>query len=295
MKALTPMLTALLLPAPVSGQEPPSLPAGTIVRRDVPYVRNGHERQRLDLYLPKGGKNLPLIILIHGGAFMAGSKEGENPSRWLKKGYAVASLNYRLSQHAVFPAAVQDCKAAVRWLRAHAAENRIDANRFGVFGASAGGYLATMLGVTGHVTGFDVGDNPGVSSRVQAVADWFGPTDFLQMDAHRLPEGMVHDAADSPESRFIGGPIQQNRDKVRKANPITYVTKDAPPFLIAHGDRDPLVPHHQSEILLAALRKAGVPASLYTVRGGGHGFRDREAARLLDEFFDRHLMRPAGQ
>jgi acetyl esterase/lipase len=290
MKTKTLMLTTLLLPAVAASQNLDAVPEGTRVQRDVPYIKDGHPRQKLDLYVPKGGKNLPLVILIHGGAFMAGSKEGENPGRWLRKGYAVASINYRLSQHAPFPAAVQDCKAAVRWLRANAAANGIDPNRFGAFGASAGGYLVTMLGVTGGVNDFDAGGNLKVSSRVQAVADWYGPTDFLQMDAHRLPDGMVHDSADSPESRFIGGPIQENREKVRKANPITYVKKDAPPFLFAHGDRDPLVPHHQSELLYAALRKAGVPVTLRIVPGGGHGFRDAEAARLLDAFFDRHLM-----
>lgn len=289
MKTNTLMLTALLLPSAATGQSLDAVPEGTRIQRDVPYVRNGHARQKLDLYVPEEGTKLPLVILIHGGAFMAGSKEGENPGRWLRKGYAVASVNYRLSQHAAFPAAVQDCKAAVRWLRANAVKNGIDPDRFGAFGASAGGYLVTMLGVSGGVKEFDVGENLEVSSRVQAVADWYGPTDFLQMDAHRLPDGMVHDTADSPESRFIGGPIQKNRDKVRKANPITYVKKNAPPFLIAHGDRDPLVPHHQSELLRDALKKAGVPVTLRIVPGGGHGFRDAEAARLLNAFFEKHL------
>jgi dipeptidyl aminopeptidase/acylaminoacyl peptidase len=115
---------------------------------------------------------------------------------------------------------------------------------------------------------FDVGENLGVSSRVQAVVDYFGPTDFLQMDAHRLPNGMVHDPADSPESQLVGGAIQENKEKVRRANPITYVTKNAPPFLICHGDSDPLVPHHQSELLAAALKEAGVPVTFYAVTAG---------------------------
>jgi dipeptidyl aminopeptidase/acylaminoacyl peptidase len=110
------------------------------------------------------------------------------------------------------------------------------------------------------------------------------------MDAHRLPSGQAHDGPDSPESQLVGGPIQDNPDKVRRANPITYITRDAPPFLVIHGDRDPLVPHHQSELLVAALKKAGVPVTFYTVRGGGHGgFSDPNVDRMTREFFATHL------
>ena len=261
------------------------LPEGAVVHRDLAYVTDGHERQKLDLYLPKEGKDLPLIINIHGGAWMGGSKEWGAPLEYLERGYAVASINYRLSQHAIFPAQIEDCKAAVRWLRAHASEYRLDPNRFAAIGSSAGGHLAAMLGTTGDVREFEVGENLGVSSRVQAVVDNFGPTDFLQMDAHRLPNGMVHDTPDSPESQLVGGPIQDNKEKVSRANPITYVTKNSPPFLICHGDSDPPVPHHQSELLVAALKKVGVPVTFYTVKGGGHGgFKDPNVPRLTGEF-----------
>jgi len=254
------------------------------------YVPHGHERQKLDLYLPKDGTNLPLIINIHGGAFRAGSKEQGVPLSYLQQGYAVASINYRLSQHARFPAQIEDCKAAVRWLRAHAREYRLNPNRFAAWGASAGGHLAAMLGTTSDTREFDMGSDSDQSSRVQAVVDYFGPTDFLQMDAHRLPDGMTHDAPDSPESQLIGGPIQQNKDKTAKANPITHVTKNAPPFLICHGDQDPLVPHHQSELLEAALRKAGVPVTFYTVKGAGHGgFTNPKVAEMTREFLAAHL------
>jgi acetyl esterase/lipase len=152
-----------------------------------------------------------------------------------------------------------------------------------------------------------------VSSRVQAVSDNFGPTDFLQMDAHRLPSGMVHNAPDSPESELIGGNLQDNPEKVKNANPITYiagcgsrartpieagppragsetVSSDCPPFLVIHGDSDPLVPHHQSELLVAALKAAGVPVTFYTVKGGGHGgFTDPNVEVLTQAFFAEHL------
>lgn len=277
------------------GQPPrvPPVPPGTTVHRDLAYVANGHPRQKLDLYLPANASHAPLIIMIHGGAFKFGSKEGENPVPFLSQGYAVASLNYRLSGHARFPAQIEDCKAAVRWLRAHAGQYGYDPDRFGAWGASAGGHLVTMLGTTGRTTLFDVGENLGVSSRVQAVADNYSPTDFLQMDAHRLPDGMAHNPPDSPESELIGGALQENPDKARMANPITYVTKDCPPFLVIHGDRDPLVPHHQSELLVAALRSAGVPVTFYTVKGGGHGgFTDPMVEDLTRTFFA-EILKPA--
>lgn len=275
-------------PAGISG-----LPEGTRVLRDLSYIPNGHLRQRLDLYLPSSPGPVPLIVVIHGGAFLGGDKAHEDVSLFLKAGYAAASLNYRLSGDALFPAAVQDCKAAVRWLRIHAVQYGLDPERFGAWGASAGGNLVAMLGVTGDSKEFDAGPDLETSSRVQAVADYFGPTDFLQMDAHRLPDGQVHDAADSPESRYVGGAIQEHKAVVAKANPITFISEKTPPFYIAHGDRDPLVPYHQSVLLEAALKRAGVPVIFYTVRGAGHGFNDATADRLLLEFFAKHL-KPVG-
>jgi acetyl esterase/lipase len=278
------------------------LPEGTIVHRDMPYVTDGHERQKLDLYLPKAEEKLPLIIWVHGGAWLAGSKTYGVPLDYLSDGYAIASINYRLSRHAIFPAQIQDCKAAVRWLRANAQKYNLDPNCFGAWGPSAGGHLVAMLGTTDDVNEFDaclgegspsrsgIGENLTVSSRVQAVADYFGPTDFLQMNEHRPPDGMVHNTPDSPESRLIGGYIQDNKDKVARANPITYVTKGDTPFLIVHGDMDPLVPHHQSELLEAALKKADVPVSFYTVKGAGHGgFKDPNVPKLTKEFFAKYL------
>jgi len=179
----------------------------------------------------------------------------------------VASIDYRFSTDAIFPAQIEDCKAAVRWLRLNADILNLNPQRFGAWGESAGGNLVALLGTTGNVKEFDVGENLDVPSNVQAVVDYFGPTDFLQMDAHRLPGSKYrHNTLKSPESMLIGGPIQELKDRVARANPITYVTKDAPPFLIVHGDRDPHVPHHQSELLEAALKQAGVPVTLYTVK-----------------------------
>jgi len=272
------------------GTDTARLPEGTAIHRDLAYVPDGHPRQKLDLYLPRAEGPLPLVVYVHGGAFRAGDKGEWPPLEYVAQGYALAAINYRLSQHALFPAQIEDCKAAVRWLRAHAAEYGLAPDRFAAGGTSAGGHLVAMLGTTGHVSELDIGEHLDVSSRVQAVLDYFGPTDFLQMDAHRLPNGMVHDTPGSPESQLVGGPIQENPDKVARANPMTYVTAEAPPFLIVHGDQDPLVPHHQSELLAAALKKAGVPVTFYTVEGGGHGgFEDPKVDELTKAFLEKYL------
>jgi acetyl esterase/lipase len=267
------------------------LPEGTREFRDVAYVTGGHERQKLDLFVPPGGSGaLPVVIWVHGGAWMAGSKEHCPALPYLARGCAVASLNYRLSQHAVYPAQIEDCKAAVRWLRAHAGDYNLDADRFAAWGASAGGHLAALLGTAGDVKAFEVGEHLDVSSRVQAVVDFFGPTDFTQMSKH-APEGgpIDHDAANSPESRLIGGPVQENKDKCAKANPVTYVTKDDPPFLIMHGEEDNIVPHQQSELLRDALQQAGVPVTLRLIPDAGHGFGGRDIDRQVAEFIGSRL------
>ena len=147
-----------------------------------------------------------------------------------------------------------------------------------------------MLGTTGNVAEYEVGAHLDVSSRVQCVVDYFGPTDFLQMDTQRLPDGMIHDTPDSPESELVGGPIQEHPDKVARANPVTYVAADAPPFLIVHGDRDPLVPYSQSVLLANALALAGVEMTFYTVIGAGHGrFSDVKLPGLTEAFLAKHL------
>ena len=249
--------------------------------------------QKLDLYLPAGNGPFPVVINIHGGGFSGGDKS--NPAiadQLLAAGYAVASVNYRLSGEAKAPAQIQDIKAAVRWLRANAAKYNLNSQKFAAFGQSAGGSLAALLGTSCGVAALEGADlgNADQSSCVQAVVDWFGPTDFLQMDAHRIQGGMVHSTPDSPEAKLIGGPVLENKEKAARANPITYITKDDPPFLIIHGDADPLVPHHQSELLEAALKKANIPVSFYTVKGGGHGgFRDPNVPRITKEFLDKNL------
>jgi acetyl esterase/lipase len=265
-----------------------SLPPGVKAMRDLEYGQASGRAMRLDLYLPaKSDKPLPLIIWIHGGAWMAGNKEGPSPAlRFTTNGYAVAQVGYRLSKEARFPAQIHDCKAAVRWLRANAALYNLDPKKFVAWGASAGGHLVALLGTSGGVAELegDVNDLT-ESSRVQAVVDWFGPTDFLHIG--EPASDVQHDAPDSPESKLIGGPLLENKDKAAKASPITYVSKDTPPFLIMHGDQDRTVPFNQSELLFAALKKAGVDVTFVPVKGAGHGFGGPQAIAPVEEFLQR--------
>ena len=290
-------VTSLCLSFPTSAAQSTAFRL-TAVHRNLSYVTNGHPRQTLDLYLPTPPAvrtwlttpangyqtKLPLVIWIHGGGFLVGSKDDTVPLELLPQGYAVASIGYRVSSDAKFPAQVEDCKASIRWLRANAARFALDPERFAVFGESAGGYLAAMLGTTGDAKEFDVGENLDRSSRVQAVIDFFGPTDFLQ---NTLAVASVK----TPEALLIGGAILENKDKAAKANPIAYVTRDDPPFLVVHGDADNLVPYNQSELLEVALKKANVPVTFHTVRGGGHGgFTDGRIGPMVTKFIADHLL-----
>ena len=275
------------------------MPEGVKVLRDLAYVENGHVRQKLDLFLPEKATNaVPLIIWIHGGAWLGGSKSECPPLRqgFVQRGYAVASLDYRLSGDAIFPAQIEDCKAAVRWLRAHAKEFGIDPGRFGAWGSSAGGHLVALLGTSGDEKAFDVGANLGVSSRVQAVCDYYGPSDLTRMDAKAMPGTPLkrHDP-NAPEGRLIGGSVQGNEEKAARASPVAHATTNAlPPFLIVHGDADPVVPFHQSELLFEALKKAGANVHFHCIRGAAHGmgFGGKEIAERVNAFFDRWLKAP---
>ncbi|MCB9921459.1 MAG: alpha/beta hydrolase fold domain-containing protein [Planctomycetaceae bacterium] len=267
----------------------PSVPSGFVATRDVEYAEADGVRLLLDVYAPEEpSKPRPLIVWVHGGGWRNGSKDQCPALRFLELGYIVASVEYRLSNVAIYPAQIQDCKAAIRWLRANAKSYSIDPDRVGVWGSSAGGHLAALLGTSGE-DDFLEGKhgNTQQSSRVQAVCDFFGPTDFSQMDAHALSAApFKHDAPDSPEALVIGGPVQENPDKVARANPITYVSSDDPPFLIVHGDQDPLVPLHQSQLLFDALKRVKCDVRLHIVAGGAHGFgRAPKVDKLVEEFF----------
>ena len=294
------MIVAATLPLAAQPNGPPRrqgpvIPPGVKVERDIPYAADGLPKHTLDLYVPeKSDKPLPLLIWIYGGGWSVGDKAGRSPAVPLAAdGYAVACINYRLSGLAQFPAQIQDCKAAVRWLRANAAKHHLDPDRFGVWGGSAGGHLAALTGASGGSKEFEpIGGNIEISDRVQAVCDQYGPTDFLAMDAQAGERSVIrHDEAQSPEGRLIGGPIQENKEKATRANPIKYITKECPPFLIMHGDADHTVPIGQSEMLLDALKKEGIDAALIKVHSGhgGPAFDQPENVRAVRDFFDKAL------
>ena len=259
--------------------------------------------QVLDLYTPDAGGPWPLVVAVHGGAFMMGDRRRElgHLPALRDAGYAVAAVEYRFSGEALFPAAVRDVKQATAYLRAHAAELNLDPSFFAAWGRSAGGHLSAMLGVTsGQATEFDgtgfdgaVLDGAGDSS-VQAVVDWYGPSDFLVMDAQFIagpPDGDAppvqnHDDPLSPESQWVGGPIQELPEVASRANPITYITgagNPLPPFFLAAGTSDHLVPYQQTLILADALRAHGTPVELYILAEARHG----------DQRFESELTGPA--
>ncbi|MCX6279081.1 MAG: alpha/beta hydrolase fold domain-containing protein [Bacteroidetes bacterium] len=248
---------------------------------NVDYVGNGNSKQMLDIYIPSGVTTpTALIIHIHGGAFMMGSKGvGEQPSfvTFFNNGYICADINYRLSGDTLWPAQIHDCKAAVRFLKVHAAQYHIDTCKIGVIGESAGGNLVSMLGTTGGVAeleGLHLGSIH-ASSRVQAVVDLFGPVNFLTMDAEALALGFVinTNSASSPESKLMGAPVQTIPELVTKANPTTYISADDAAFFISAGDVDQNIPYTQGQNLCAAMVPIiGSPrASFELMAGQGHG------------------------
>jgi acetyl esterase/lipase len=281
-------LLFLVLCLTVSAQEkkavpqraPQTVPDGVQALRDLEYAPGGHERHKLDLFLPEKGEKFPLVVWVHGGSWRGGSKNGTPALPLTLKGYAVASLNYRLSQHAVWPAQIEDCKAAIRWLRANASKYRINPDRIGVWGASAGGHLVALLGTAGESTQFSKGENLKYSERVQAVCDWFGPADFTKWMGTSAPS----------ITQLFGGTM--TREKAVEASPVSYVSAKTPPFLIMHGDKDALVPINQSEGFEAALKKAGVEVKMITLPGAAHGgpqFGAPEMNEAIQAFFDKHL------
>lgn len=262
--------------------------------REIEYGRGGERTLKMDVLYPKilPEEPMPVLVWIHGGGWCEGNKK-EGIS-WLipfaKRGYFCASIEYRLSHEALFPSQIEDCKCAIRFLRANAKKFYLNEERIGVWGLSAGGHLAALLGTTHHVRELEgQGGWQQFSSRIRAVCDWFGPTDFLKMND--FPGDIDHDAADSPEGRLIGGAIQENKEKAAKANPIAYVTEEASPFLIVHADNDRLVPFHQSQLLYEALQEAGVEVTLEIIKGGGHGekFNTSTVLKKVENFFYQHL------
>jgi acetyl esterase/lipase len=261
---------------------------------DVPYADTGNPRHRVDLYLPRDrtGDALPVIVFFHGGGWLQGDKS-DGAGRLmplLRTGhYAGVSAGYRLSSEATWPAQIHDAKAAIRWVRANARRYGLDADRIGVWGRSAGGHLAAMIGVSDDAPELegDVGPHQGMSSQVAAVASFSGATELLALIGQ--PSDIDRAQLDAPEARLIGGGLRENPEKAKAASPIAYVSPNDAPVLTVHGTEDRLVPHDQAVRFDAALRNAGVPSHLVGVAGAGHGDFGGAADDRVEAFFARHL------
>lgn len=230
---------------------------------------DGHSL-KLDLYLPAETKNPPLVVFIHGGGWRAGSKD-RCPVTWLADhGFAVASISYRLTDKAIFPAQVHDCKAAVRWLRAHAKEYGYSTEKIAVAGSSAGGHLAALMGTSGDVKALEgtVGGNLDQSSRVDAVVDYYGATDFVLRSKTQPSRA---NEKGSVVYLLLGGGADEKVELAKLASPVTHVSKDDPPFLILHGEKDNKVFLDQSLRIQEVYKQADLPLTLHVIEGAGHG------------------------
>lgn len=270
---------------------PQSPVEGFVLKTDVEYGKAGERSLTLDILhpdMPKGA-SLPAIVWIHGGGWRGGSKNGGIQRVLQAVGrdgeFVIASVGYRLSGEAKWPAQIHDCKAAIRYLRANAAQYGIDGTQIGVWGSSAGGHLVSLLGTSGGVEELE-GENgtPGVKSNVQCVVDYCGPSDFLAFAAG------ASENAGSALQQLFGGPVADNKEAARLASPVTHVTKDDPPFLVVHGTKDGTVPLAQAELFYDALQGAGVDVLFVRMQGGGHGIGGEEINQRVRAFFERHLL-----
>lgn len=296
------MFALTFLPDNVTGQEnqgaarkeTPRVPADVSLQSNVVFGKGGGRELTMHILSPKDGPkdSSPVFVWIHGGGWQGGRKESGLYSMipFVRKGFVCATIEYRLTGEAPFPAQIEDCKCAIRYLRAHADKYRIDPDRIAVGGSSAGGHLAALVGTSGGVEQLEgTGGWQDQSSEVQAVVDLYGPTDFELFVTAKGYEN--HNRDGSPESKLLGGgTVLENKAGIRRVNPISYIDKDDPPFLIIHGSEDPTVPLNQSQALHASLEKANVECKLHVIEGAKHGgreFRSPEIRTMQVDFVSR--------
>jgi len=270
---------------PTPGQEKHKI----AVEKDLVYGKGGDEELKLDLARPADGKGpFPCIVCIHGGGWRAGKRQdvAKQIEQLAERGFVAVTVSYRLSPKHKFPAQIEDCKAAVRWLRANAKKYDLNPDRIGAVGYSAGGHLACLLGAANGKDGLEgKGGNADQSSQVQAVVSFFGPTDFVTKTWSKKLE-------DDILAPFLGCAYDDDSGPYKKCSPIAYITKDAPPFLFFHGDKDKLVQIEHSQKMAKKLQEAGVYAKLVTMEGEAHGWRGEKLTRTLEQtmkFFEEKL------
>lgn len=270
-------------PATVLAQ-PPRVPAELQLTRDVEYGRGGERPLRMHLLVARerASEALPVLVWIHGGGWSGGSRDSGLPRLipFARQGFFCVSIEYRFSQEAIFPAQIEDCKCAIRFLRAHADKYGLDPDRIGVWGNSAGGHLVALLGTSAEVKELEgTGGWAEHSSAVQAVCDFCGPADFpaWSVDTHRAVR------------QLFGGPLSERLELARLASPVTHASPKAPPFLIVHGDQDDVVPIAQSESLYQALKAHDVDVTFERIQGAGHALASPEVMQLAAKFFERTL------
>jgi acetyl esterase/lipase len=275
----------------------PPMP-GTVaaqVQSDVIYSRAGGQELKMDIFFPTNttGRRLPVVLYVHGGGWQTGTKSMlammPGPSELLRRGYLVVAMNYRLAPQYKFPAMIEDVKCAVRYLRAHSRDFNLDPARIGAMGDSSGGHLVALLGLTDASAGFEGEGWPNQSSRVQAVVDLYGPTEFANGNSDFITLKLIQDAFGATNTT---DPI------LIKANPVTYISRRAPPFLILHGDQDNLVDLQQSAKLDARLKAIGADSTFLIITNLAHGYvplglksspNHDELSTLIADFFDRKL------
>ncbi|MEC5126530.1 alpha/beta hydrolase [Verrucomicrobiales bacterium BCK34] len=255
----------------------PQIPAGVKVEKDLLYATHDTVDLKLDLYLPEAESTgpLPAVIWIHGGGWLKGSKD-KCPAAFLAQhGFAVASISYRLADTTQWPGQIDDCYAAVRWLRSNGEKYGIDGDNIGVWGSSAGGHLAALLGTR------DADENTGVNAKVQAVCDWFGPTNLLTMPPNNVSETRTAEqVANSNGAKLLGATVREVPDLAKDASALFHITKEDPPFLIMHGSEDPGVPLSQSITFHDALEKAGIKSRFVIVKGAKHGGKEFQTDKV---------------
>jgi acetyl esterase/lipase len=257
--------------------------AGITVERGIVFGKGGDTELKLDLAMPQSGDGpFPALVFVPGAGWRTGSRQDMNHfiEGVAHLGFVGVTPDYRLVPTARFPAQIEDCKAAVRWLRANAAKYRVRSDRIGVIGFSGGGHLACMLGVTAPADGLEgAGGNSDQSSAVQAVVSFFAPTDF---STHDWPKDLDTEVI----IPFLGGTAAEQPEAYRRASPISFISKNTPPFLLFHGTSDKLIPIDQSKRLAERLKSFGVPVQLVILEGENHGFSDANNQKCMQQMLD---------